>query len=168
MAWHVGLAGLLESFQAMGLWIIPYLLLRALPSLLYTVAWMACFSQPQPHVRLWQFWLVRLAGSASEAVVPTATIGGEVVKVMLLEPCMPREQALASVVIDKASATTAKMGYLALGMVYLMQQVPLPRRFLVRFPRQPGHTMTHLSSFCHAQVIMRRVLSYRAAIGGDH
>jgi hypothetical protein len=38
-----------------------------------------------------------------------ATIGGEVVKVLLLESWLPREQAMAMVVINKASSTLAKM-----------------------------------------------------------
>jgi hypothetical protein len=47
-------------------------------------------------------------------------------KVLLLEPTLPREQAMAAVVINKASITLAKMFYLALGMLYLTQRLPLP------------------------------------------
>lgn len=151
MAWQVGPAALLESFRAVGFWIAPYLLLRTIPTLLHTAAWMACFPQPQRHLGLWKCWLVQLAGSASNAVVPTATIGGEIVKVMLLKPSMPREQAMASVVIDKASGTIAKMAYLAVGMVYLMQHLPLPIELQLSVSLSIGLISLGLVGFVAAQ-----------------
>jgi uncharacterized protein (TIRG00374 family) len=66
------------------------------------------------------------AGSAINQVTPTADIGGEIVRVLLLRPFLPQEQALASVVIDKASSTIAQMLYLAVGMLYLTRYLPLP------------------------------------------
>jgi uncharacterized protein (TIRG00374 family) len=66
------------------------------------------------------------AGSAINQVTPTADIGGEIVRVLLLKPFLPQEQALAAVAIDKASATMAHMLFLAFGMLYLTQSLPLP------------------------------------------
>jgi uncharacterized protein (TIRG00374 family) len=124
MVWQVGLVDLLESFGAMGPWIAPYLLLRVIPICVHAAGWAACF--PGCRLSLWQLVLVGRAGSAINQVTPTATIGGEMVKVLLLEPAVPREQAMAAVVIDKASTALAKMFYLALGMLYLAQHLPLP------------------------------------------
>ena len=126
MVWQVGTAGLLASLQALGPWVGPFLLIDAIPVLLHTAGWAACFRRRQRHLRLWQLCLVRLAGSAINQVTPTATIGGELVKVLLLKSSLPRGQATAAVVIDKASITIAQMFYLALGMLYLMRQLPLP------------------------------------------
>jgi hypothetical protein len=53
--------------------------------------------------------VLRLAGSAVNWVTPLAGIGGEVVKVLLLESTMPRAQAAAAVVIDKASFLLAQI-----------------------------------------------------------
>jgi uncharacterized protein (TIRG00374 family) len=126
MIWQVGVVGLLESFHLMGLWIVPFLLLKTLPLFLHTAGWAACFPGRRPPLRLWQLFMVRQAGSAISQVTPTATIGGEVTKVLLLEHSMPQEQATAAIVIDKASITLAKMVYLALGMLYVMYTLPLP------------------------------------------
>ena len=127
MVWQVGVADLLESFHALGLWIVPYVLLRALPIFLHTVGWAACFPAHPSPPQLWQLALVARAGSAINQVTPTATIGGEMVKVLLLESTIPRQQAVAAVVIDKASSTLANMFYLSLGMLYLTQHLPIPR-----------------------------------------
>ena len=125
MVWQVGLAGLLESFQALGPWIVPYVLLKVIPNLLHTAGWAACFPGYRLPLSLWRLLLVLRAGSAINQVTPTATVGGEVVKVLLLEPALPREQAMAAVVIDKASSTLAKMFYLALGMLYVTRHLAL-------------------------------------------
>ena len=126
MVGQVGIADLLISFRAVGFWIVPWILLESLPVVLHTAGWAACFQHRQCTIQFWQLVLVRLAGSAINQVTPTATIGGEVVKVLLLAPVLPREQAAASVVIDKASFTLAQMLYLALGILYLTGRLSIP------------------------------------------
>jgi len=126
MVRQVGITDLIASCQAVGFWIVPYFLFEIIPDFLHTVAWAACFQGHQRPFSLWQLYIRRLAGSAINQVTPTATLGGEVVKVLLLEPLLPRAQAMAAVVIDKASITLAQTGYLALGLLYAMGHLPLP------------------------------------------
>ena len=52
-------------------------------------------------------------------------VGGEVVRVLLLEHILPREQAVAPVVIGKVSVTMAQTIYLSIGALYVMHQLPL-------------------------------------------
>src|SRR5262249_16591689 len=132
MVWQVGLADLLTSFRAVGIWIVPWILLESIPVLLHTAGWVACFQHHQGPRQFWRLVLVRLAGSAINQVTPTATIGGEVVKVLLLQSALPREQATASVVMDKASFTLAQMLYLGLWILYLTGRLALPARVRVR------------------------------------
>jgi uncharacterized protein (TIRG00374 family) len=126
MIWQVGLTDLTESFAAMGVWLLPYFLLKTVPIVLHTTAWTSCFPDPKRPLRFWRLILISRAGGAVNNVTPTVTIGGEMVKVLLLEPSIPRKQAIAAVVIDKASTTLAKMLYLFLGLLYLAQHLPLP------------------------------------------
>jgi uncharacterized protein (TIRG00374 family) len=125
MVWQVGTTGVLESVRAIGLWIVPFLCLEGIPHLLHATGWAACFPGPKAPLRWWQIFLVRLAGSAINQITPTAMVGGEVVRVLLLEYTLPREQAVAPVVIGKASVTMAQMIYLSIGTLYVMHQLPL-------------------------------------------
>ena len=125
MVGQVGLRDLLASFQIVGFWLVPFFLLEIIPDLLHTAGWAACFQGYQRRLRLWQLYGIRLAGNAINQVTPTATLGGEVVKVLLLQPTLPRAQVTAAVVIDKASITLAQMFYLAFGLVYTMGHLPL-------------------------------------------
>jgi hypothetical protein len=124
--WQVGMVGLRLSVQALGLWLVPFLLLDSVSLWLHTVGWQASFRPDQHALRLWQLGVLRLAGSAVNWVIPVAGFGGEVVKVLLLEATMPRTQAAASVVIDKTSFLLAQMFYLVLGMLCLIKFLPLP------------------------------------------
>src|SRR5262245_21659964 len=126
MVWHVGLAGLRVSLHAIGPWLLPFLLLDSVSLWLHVVAWAACFHPGAPPVSLWHLSLVRLAGSAVNWITPTASLGGEVAKVWLLEATLPRVQATAAVVIDKASLTLAQLVYLVVGMLCVARSFPLP------------------------------------------
>ena len=125
MVGQVGVTDLLASFQAVGFWLLPFVLLESIPALLHTAGWAACFQRYQHGLRLWQLYVIRLVGTAINQITPTATLGGEVVKVLLLEPTLPRAQATAAVVIDKASVTLAQMCYLAFGLLYSTGYFPL-------------------------------------------
>jgi uncharacterized protein (TIRG00374 family) len=126
MVWQVGIADLRTSLRAVGLWIVPWILLESMPVLLHTAGWAACFQHRQDPIPFRRLFLVRLAGSAINQVTPTATVGGEVVKVLLLESVLPREQAIAAVCIGKASFTLAQMLYLALGSLYFTSRLSIP------------------------------------------
>jgi glycosyltransferase 2 family protein len=126
MVWQVGLAGLQRSLHTLGPWLLPFFLLDSVSLWLHTVAWAACFPPGALPVSLWHLSLVRLAGSAVNWITPTASIGGEVAKVWLLEGTLPRLQATAAVVIDKASVTVAEVGYLIVGLLCVARFFPLP------------------------------------------
>src|SRR5215510_200975 len=126
MVWQVGITDLLTSFRAVGWWIVPWVLLEIVPVVLHTAGWAACFHKSYQAVAFWRLFVVRLAGSAINQVTPTATVGGEFVKVLLLESTLPRAQATAAVIIDKASFTLAQVLHLALGTLYLTGHLPLP------------------------------------------
>lgn len=126
MFWHVGLDGLNAGLRVLGLWLVPFLLLDSVSLLLHTAGWAACFPGPQRRVRLWRLCLVRMAGGAVNQVTPTADLGGEVMKVVLLGSLLPRAQAMSAVVIDKTSIALAQISYLNLGTVYVASHLPLP------------------------------------------
>jgi uncharacterized protein (TIRG00374 family) len=127
MVWQVGPLGVLESLRLLGPWLAPFLLLEGISHLLHAMGWAACFPGPKAPLHWWQIFLVRLAGSAINQITPTAMVGGEVVRVLLLEHTLPRAQAVAPVVIGKATVTMAQMLYLAIGTLYVIHQLPLPQ-----------------------------------------
>jgi uncharacterized protein (TIRG00374 family) len=126
MMWQVGISGLRASLQVLSPWLVPFFLLDSFSTLLHTKGWSACFADDRRRLRLWQLILIRMAGSTINQVTPTADVGGEVVKVWLLQSAMSRTAATASVCIDKVSSALAQIIYLSGGMVLLMERLPMP------------------------------------------
>jgi putative membrane protein len=67
---------------------------------------------------------VRLAGEAFNMASPTATLGGEPVKVYLLRPRVSVEEGVASVIIDKTTLVLAQGCSLLLGIALSLRLLP--------------------------------------------
>lgn len=67
---------------------------------------------------------IRLAGEAFNMTSPTATLGGEPVKVYLLRPRVSVEDGMASVIIDKTTLVLAQGCSLLLGIILSLQLLP--------------------------------------------
>ncbi len=128
MLWQVGSADILTSLKNVGFWFIPLLGLRLVPLLFHTLGWSACF---QYKVPLQPLLAVHIAGNAINQLTPTATLGGEVAKVLLLEPVIPKIDTAAAVMIDKASATLSQVVYMGLGTFYLSGRLTLPNELVM-------------------------------------
>jgi uncharacterized protein (TIRG00374 family) len=129
MVRQVGLEGLADGFHTLGLWLFPYLLLNGALVVLDTFSWAVCFPRQPLPLRGWHLMLVNIAGSAINNVTPTAAVGGEVARVLLLEPFIPRDQATAAVVIKKASGAVEETLYSILGLLYITYHLSLPPPF---------------------------------------
>ena len=90
MVGQVGLRDLLASFQIVGFWLVPLFCLRSSLICSIPLVGQPVFQGYQRRLRLWQLYGIRLAGNAINQVTPTATLGGEVVKVLLLQPTLPK------------------------------------------------------------------------------
>jgi hypothetical protein len=77
-------------------------LLKGVRNVLHTAALASCFPGRRLPVPFWHLLLAARAGESVNKVTPTANVGGEVIKVLLLESHLPREQAAAMVIINKA------------------------------------------------------------------
>lgn len=80
-----------------------------------TLGWRFTFARPpRPFRRLFG---VRLAGEAVNLATPTASVGGDVVKALLLRPSVPLRDAVASIVADKTTSVTSQAVLLLLGLI---------------------------------------------------
>src|SRR5262249_36144130 len=104
-------------------WRIALLLLvfSGIATVLDTLAWRFAFDRMPRFRRL--LW-VRLAGEAVNAT--TASVGGEALKVYLLQPEIPAIEASAAMVVGKTGITIAQVAFLGLGVTAALLLVPLP------------------------------------------
>jgi putative membrane protein len=115
LVYQAGPRRLADHLRALGWWapmiFVPY----AIASAFDAAGWRATFVRTRPSLGL--LYVVRLIGEAVNNVTPTAYIGGEPVKVYLLQRfAVPLAPATSSVILAKTALTIAQIAFVILGV----------------------------------------------------
>lgn len=123
LLWTVGLTEVLQHIAELG-WQMPLILLPYAAIALCDAKGWASLIPPQAYrrpIQLWTFLLIRIAGESVNNLTPTASIGGEGVKVYLLRAHgISVEVGMASVVAAKTALTVAQVGFILLGLPFFL------------------------------------------------
>jgi glycosyltransferase 2 family protein len=112
----VGVEPVVDAFRAMSWWLLLVLVFPCVPANIFdTLGWRFAF--PHDRVSFLTLWRARLAGEAVNTVTPTASVGGEAVKVWLLRPRVPYSEGFTAVVVAKTTITVAQGLFLLLGLL---------------------------------------------------
>jgi putative membrane protein len=125
LLYYTGLEELLARLGQLG-WSAPLVLVPfAVINVCTTIAWRWVFpARAAARVPLAHLYLVRMAGEAVNSITPTATVGGEPVKVQLLRPWgVGASDGMASVVIAKTTLTVAQIAFILIGLVLLFERL---------------------------------------------
>jgi uncharacterized protein (TIRG00374 family) len=130
-AWFVKGAGAAEIWHtALRLgWLAPLALVPyAFTYGADTFGWKCAFGQQSPQVPFRQLYRVRWCGEAVNNVIPSGTIGGEAVKVYLLQKCgIAIAEGTAAVIIGRTVQTLTQIVFIALGagaFLYIAPDMP--------------------------------------------
>ena len=102
--------------------VFPY----AVVALFHTLGWQLAFARLPVSFR--RLFGIRLAGEVLN--LAAASVGGEPVKVFLLQPAVPLVEASAAQVVDKTGITVGQVLFLAVGLGVAFPLFDLPRDFL--------------------------------------
>ncbi|MGH7392451.1 MAG: lysylphosphatidylglycerol synthase transmembrane domain-containing protein, partial [Candidatus Rokuibacteriota bacterium] len=104
---QVGVATVWSAFHTLSWWLLLVVVFpTSLVAVLATLAWRATI--PGSPGSLLRLLGVRTVGDALNLVTPTASVGGDPVKALLLRPAVPLGEGLASVVADKTTGVIAQ------------------------------------------------------------
>lgn len=95
-----------------------------------TLGWRFAFPFGTP-IRFSRLLAARIAGDAVSHVTPTATLGGDFVRVRLLRGCAPASSLVASVTIAKLSQIVAQVAFIVLGLFVVPGPARLPHGLYV-------------------------------------
>ena len=115
----IGRLSLLEIAALMGLRLV-YWLVRALN-------WRALLVASGERVPFGHIFGARIAGYAVSYLTPAGNLGGETVRIFVLDR-VGRNKCLATVVVDKTIEFLAGLSTVALSVVFLLTEFALPRR----------------------------------------
>lgn len=153
---RVGPGTLVAAFQALSwrfllvLW-FPF----AVITVLDTLGWRYAFRRDRASFPT--LLAVRLAGEAFNLTTPTASMGGEPVKALLLRPAVPLGEGLASVIVAKTSIALAQGAFLVLGIALALAALP---------PAGPLLTGMTVLAAAEAVALAGFVLAQRAGLFG--
>ncbi|MBW1918432.1 MAG: flippase-like domain-containing protein [Deltaproteobacteria bacterium] len=108
--------------------LLPYLLVN----LLDAISWRLTIDSPPEAVTLWHLFFNRLAGEAINVLTPTASLGGEPLKAMMLQKRgVSLTNATASVIISKGILVLSLVAYILLGLALAPFLFMLPSHWLL-------------------------------------
>jgi hypothetical protein len=128
--WTIGVGTLIADLGALGWGLAAVLLVEALSVLLNTAGWALAFPRGDRCVGGATLLAVRLAGDAVNYLTPSATIGGELLRVRLLGPGVPARVRWATVSAAKVGQSLGQAAFILLGVAVALPELAAPRPWL--------------------------------------
>jgi glycosyltransferase 2 family protein len=122
---RLGLESVLANLRLVGWGIFLILAAEIVPILFNTLGWRAVFPSGQRMPLFRRLVSARIAGDAANALTPTATMGGEFVRVRMLQEELPAASLVASVIVAKITQTVGLVGFVAIGLLLVIDDTGL-------------------------------------------
>lgn len=121
--WVVGIDAVVRDLGLIGWGLVVILLVEGLSVALSTGAWALAFPTGARTVSGGRLLAARLAGDAINYLTPTATVGGELLRVRLLGPDVPTSLRWASVSVAKVGQSVAQAVFIFLGLALVLTRL---------------------------------------------
>jgi hypothetical protein len=118
--WHVGLGVLAGDLRTIGWGLAAVLLVEAVGVGLNTWGWALAFPAGERSVGAGRLLAARLAGDGVNYLTPTATVGGELLRIRLLGPGVPLPLRWASVSVAKLGQSVAQAVFILVGLAVVL------------------------------------------------
>src|SRR5712692_9660692 len=122
----IGLSTLLNNLRQVSWCVLLVVTAELMGDVLNTRGWRFLFPSAERIVPFSTLYAVRLAGAAVNAVTPTAMVGGEVLRALLLQRYLPLSDGLASVISDKLSLMLGQAVFVLVGLFAFLHRLVLP------------------------------------------
>ena len=117
-----GIDELVRDLSTMGSGLAVVVLIEGLSVVFNTAGWMLAFPPGERTVGGGRLLGVRLAGDAVNYLTPSATVGGELLRIRLLAGLGPASVTWASVGAAKLGQTAAQISFVCLGLALVLPQ----------------------------------------------
>ncbi len=123
---RLGVDSVLANLRMVG-WGIILIIAAEIPIFaLNTLGWRAAFPGGGCVPSFWRLLLARVAGDAANYLTPTATMGGEFVRVRMLQGQSPVASLVASVTVAKLTQTLGLVAFATVGLLLVIDDTRLP------------------------------------------
>jgi uncharacterized protein (TIRG00374 family) len=110
LLWTTGLHNLYRDVVQQGWAILPFVALTGIENGFHALGSRWCLSRPhRAALPLWRLFLLYQTGYAFNLITPSAEIGGDVARGVVLEKYVPGPEAASAVIINKFTFSIARM-----------------------------------------------------------
>jgi hypothetical protein len=128
--WSIGVDTLLRDLGMMGWGLGVVLLVESASVGLNTGGWALAFPRSERPVSVLRLFAARLAGDGVNYLTPSATVGGELLRVRLLGPHAPASLRWASVSVAKIGQSLAQAVFILLGLAFVLPRLVVAHGWL--------------------------------------
>src|SRR5262245_30258264 len=118
--WAIGVGPLVRDLSLIGWGLAAILAVESLSVMLNTGGWALAFPSGERTVSTRRLLAARLAGDGINYLTPSATVGGELLRVRLLGHAMPASLRWASVSVAKVGQSVAQAVFIFLGLALVV------------------------------------------------
>lgn len=123
---RIGVKTILDTIKNISLtYFLILLLLRFVFWYIRTFNWKIIMERCQIHLPFWKIFGARVAGFAVNYLTPSANIGGEAARIMLINN-KSNKNALASVILDKTIELVATIFFVMAAVAVAIYKIPMP------------------------------------------
>ena len=123
---RLGADNILANLRLVGWGIFLIIAAEILAFLANTLGWRAAFPRQETVPSFGQLLLARIAGDGVNYLTPTATMGGEFVRVRMLQAQAPVTSLAASVMVAKLTQTIGLLVFVSCGLLLVIDELRLP------------------------------------------
>jgi glycosyltransferase 2 family protein len=123
---QLGVDNVLANLRMIGWGILLIIAAEILAFILNTLGWHAAFPRGGRVPSFGQLLLARIAGDGVNYLTPTATMGGEFVRVRMLQGQAPVPSLAASVMVAKLTQTVGVVIFVSCGLLLVVEELRLP------------------------------------------
>ena len=123
---RLGADNILANLRLVGWGIFVIIAAEILAFLANTLGWRAAFPRQETVPSFGQLLLARIAGDGVNYLTPTATMGGEFVRVRMLQGQAPVPSLAASVMVAKLTQTIGLLVFVSCGLLAVINELRLP------------------------------------------
>jgi uncharacterized protein (TIRG00374 family) len=124
---RIGPGQLWNELKLLGWALVPLILIEGVADIFHTQAWRQCLSDAHRTLPFFRIFCIRMAGYSINYLTPTAGMGGEVAKGVLLASDNTGSESATGIIIDKLSYALAQLLFVVGGTLVTLPGMRMDR-----------------------------------------
>ncbi len=127
LIYRMGWQNILDNIAHFGVWFAVILLLQMVWVVMQATSWYIIQSSLFHRAQLLFFVRLKIIGDTMNTVLPTANLGGDAMRAILIKPRIPLKEGIAGIMVDKTVESIGGVLFMACGILITILFFPIPQ-----------------------------------------